>query len=274
MKLRKLLSTFLSVAMISTLVSAFSVAHAADAPTFTATAAYDEEFEMIAVTVTSSGLDSLAANSGNALKPTITGISTLSLSVECDNADLAFYAGLSNYDVVTPSAVQPTIAVNISKATQLITDNPAELVTFYFEGSKDAVANFSVVEPNIRVKAYNAGKLASTTDYIGEQVTCVPAAFNAEVEVPEVPSVDVVTGVTSKDAINNPNGEKTWGVKAVATPANGGTFTKVIANLNNGSADAAVTVYEGTAIEAATTFGLNIMQVPADVIITAIVAAE
>jgi len=88
------------------------------------------------------------------------------------------------------------------------------------------------------------------------------------------PSVDVATEVTSKDAISNPNGEKTWGVKAVATPANGGTFTKVIANLNNGSADAAVTVYEGTAIEAATTFGLNIMQVPAGVTITATVVTE
>lgn len=272
MKLRKLLSTFLSVAMISTLVSAFSVVHAADAPVLTATAAYDEEFEMIAVTVTSSGLDSLAANSGNALKPTIKGIAALSFEVTCDNPDVVFYAGMSAYDTITPSAAVAAAAANISKSTQLITDNPAELVTFYYEGSKDAVANFTVIPGSIRVKDYNKGTLANQEDYTSDMIGAVNAGYNVEEE--EELTLTATVDEEIKEVVA-PSGKTTYGISGVVS--GGALFNTLVVTVNDNTNDLEGTVdFEiGTAIDANDiTFGLNIWGAPAGIDFSATAAAS
>lgn len=165
----------------------------------------------------------------------------------------------------TYTAAQKMIMTNYTSIDSITGD--VTMATFTFTGITE--------DFDITLKAASA----RTNTFFKSTDGDITSKFSTDTQtiklVDEVkPSVDVATEVTSKDAISNPNGEKTWGVKAVATPANGGTFTKVIANLNNGSADAAVTVYEGTAIEAAATFGLNIMQVPAGVTITATVVTE
>lgn len=183
MKVRKFLSSLLSVAMLSTFIGAFTVAQAASTPTMTATATYDEEYKMIAVTVSYSGMDDLAPNSGNALKPTITGISQMSFVVTCDNPALTYYAGVEAISAVTVSSTTSSAAISLSKASELVTANSSDLATFYFEGSKDAVAKFEVTEPKIRVKAYTTGKLQSTTDYQGEQITCVGATYGSSAPV-------------------------------------------------------------------------------------------
>lgn len=113
---------------------------------------------------------------------------------------------------------------------------------------------------------YGIGDPSIIGNAIDVQMTAAGDVLKGE-EVP-VPSVDVANEVIVKAAVSNPEEANTVGIKATATPVNGGTFNKLTANLNNGSKDASVVVYEGTAIDAVTVFGLNIMQVPADVTIT------
>lgn len=260
MKIRKLISTLLSVALVSTLVSAFTVAHAENKPTLTATAAWDTDFEMIAVTVSYSGMDDLAPNSGNALLKTLTGISAASCEVVCDNPDMSYVAGLPAGELAPPSTVAPVIGFAIQDNTKYLFDNSGDLATLYFAGDKDAVANFTIIDPKIEVKAYEKNKLISTTQYAGEQIACVGATYGAAAQ----PKFETV--VKEKAAVSNPTEAKTVGV--MATSPEGLVFTKLTANLFNGSVEAPVVVYEGVSIDAPTTFGLNIMQVPAGVTIT------
>ena len=91
----------------------------------------------------------------------------------------------------------------------------------------------------------------------------VTPTYDSEAK-PEV-AATVVSDTEITVTVTAGAGTNFWGY-AVMTGAPGATADKLVAD--GYAKDAAVVVYEGTAIDAVTTFGLNIMQVPADVEIT------
>lgn len=155
-----------------------SSVHAISTPTFTATATYNEEYEAIAVTVSYSGMDDLVPISGSPLRPTITGISKIAFSVTCDNPEIEFGGGESILPDVITSALEPRASfVNTANMKELLTNSSSELAVFYFAGSKDAVANFTITNPMIVVKEYETAVLKNTTEYRGDQITCIGCAY-------------------------------------------------------------------------------------------------
>ena len=166
MKIRKLLSSFLSVAMITSMFTSMMVAHAAETPTLTATTGYEEG--CITVTVSYSGFENFVEYSGGR-KINVRGISAMSFEVLTDNESLVYDGAETLVSGVSAGATAAKVAFNASTTEGYITKTSGDLVKFYFIAAETAKANFTISDPKIRVGEYVRGVESAPQDYAGAE---------------------------------------------------------------------------------------------------------
>ena len=268
MRIRKMLSAFMSMAIVATMLSAFTVvaqAHAADNLAFAASAAYNAEIGGIEVTVSYSGFDSAVAFHKNGLKYSVKGIKAMSFNIAND-AGLNYLGGLADKDsgcagIGTASDLKPTYAFLATKADEYFGYSSGVLCKMYFSGDEKTQATFTVNEIKVAV-----GEYIDKTPGVSEDIVLADTSvdFNKSVEPPVVEEVKAEFDTTAASKFTYGD-VYNYGVGGTVTVPAEKSATGVTFDISNGTKTVNYDFDFGTSIAADASFGLNIYRVPVGV---------
>ena len=264
MKIRKMLSAFMSMAIVATMLSAFTVAHAADTIKFNISADFNEEKGQVEVKVGYTGFNSAILYDEENV--TVNGLRSIQFSIKND-ANLAPASqfttkkyGCLGFGKAANKVGNVQYAYNASDETGFKGYSEGILCVAYYDVSSVDSVKFTVDEIIVRSGAYEDGTFLGKTDY-----TIDPASVNYTKKVdPPVEEVkaEFDTAAASKftygDVYN-------YGVGGAVTVPAGKSATGVTFDISNGTKTVNYDFDFGTSIAADTSFGLNICRVPVGV---------
>lgn len=275
MKIRKMLSAFFSMTIVATMLSAFTVAQAANDIKFDAAAAYNAEIGGIEVTVSYSGFNDAVPYKASGLKFDVNGVMAISFGVEND-ASLSYMGGLTDTEdcagIGSVGDSKPTYAFLATKPKELYTHDSGVLCKMYFAGDASTVATFSVKNIKFQTSEYVVASGGHVSDPVHD-VADVSADFNKGVTPPV--EEEVKTAIDGAYPEVTKDGIKAIGTSGTVTVPAGKSFSKIDFTFENSKGETGSYTWDfGTSISATTTYGLNIYNVPADVTSITCTSAE
>ncbi len=268
MKIRKMLSAFLGMAIVTTMLSAFTVAQAASEIQLSATAAYNEEEEAVELTISYSGFDDAVAYTMKKGKVNVNGIKVLGFEITNDAGLPVGWSytskdsGCAGIGTVSEAGIYAYLATSFDG---YYGQDSGVLCKVYYETDPSTPITFTVTP--LAEGACQTGKVVNSEFKGNEEPKLLGATYDFN---KSTPPAEEVKAAFDKDAATKYEYETVYnyGVGGTVTVPAGKSTTGVTFDISNGTDTFNYDFDFGTSIAANTSFGLNIGNVPKDVTLT------
>lgn len=269
MKIRKMLSAFLGMAIVTTMLSAFTVAQAASEIQLSATAAYNEAKKAVELTISYSGFDDAVAYTiDDDGVENVNGIKVLGFEITNDagltvGSSQTKGSGCAGIGKVSKAGVYAFLATSFE---DYYGQDSGVLCKVYYKTDPSTPITFTVTP--LAQGACLTGKVVDS-DFKGDEEPKLLGAtcdFNKS-----TPPAEEVKAAFDKDAATKYEYETVYnyGVGGTVTVPEGKNVTGVTFDISNGIDEPYHYDFDfGKNISANVSFGLNIGNVPKDVTLT------